>query len=105
MNCKPGDLAVVVRSAAGSHGKIVTCIRLATKDEIRYWNHAEDVGPVWFIDQMLNRAFVGGFGIGFPAPLASDYCLKPIRDNDGEDEMLRIAGKPNVADLRPKETA
>ena len=25
-----------------------------------------------------------------------DFCMRPIRDNDGEDEILRIAGKPEV---------
>jgi hypothetical protein len=28
MNCKPGDLAIIVKSLAGNEGKIVRCVRL-----------------------------------------------------------------------------
>ena len=30
LNCKQGDLAIVIRSHAGNEGKIVTCVRLTT---------------------------------------------------------------------------
>ena len=33
MNCKQGDIAIVVKSFAGHEGKIVRCIRLAEETE------------------------------------------------------------------------
>lgn len=92
LNCKPGDLAIVVRSAAGNEGKIVQCLKVHPSGVgglFRFY------GPVWEIDRplkTLRKTPVGTVeGERFFAP---DICLHPIRDNDGEDEMLRIAGRP-----------
>jgi hypothetical protein len=88
MNCKPGDLAVIVRSAAGNEGKIVHCVRLA--------------GEKVFLDSNLNR--VGPFicwevsppmicVLGNVQQFFADEFLRPIRDNDGTDETLTWAPK------------
>lgn len=81
LNCKQGDLAVVVRSYAGNEGKIVRCMSLTE------YAGALGFGPRWFTEPTL-------FGVwGEPqAPL--DACLRPLRDTEGEDEMLCIAGRP-----------
>ena len=79
MNCRPGDLAVIVRSAPAFEryvGKIVVVVK---RSEI--WNDC------WVTDPRLFH--FDGFPIDF-----TDSSLRPIRDSDGEDEMLRIAGKP-----------
>ena len=82
MNCKQGDLAVVVRSLAGHEGKIVTCVRLT------YGDGAFGYGPRWVTEPGL----LGSLGTkNFPI---SDGCLRPVRDSDGEDEMLRLVGLP-----------
>ena len=81
MNCKPGDLAVVARATNGDVvpylGRVVTCLRVVH-------------GDCWATDPELEagRAIYDG-------------ALRPIRDQDGEDEMLTLAGKPNEV----KETA
>lgn len=95
MNCKPGDLAVFVRSKAGNEGKIVRCIRLATSEEIDHWAHTDTKGPVWVVDQMVLRKY------GTFAPLALDVNLRPIRpqDDDAVDEVIQRIGTPH------KETA
>ena len=82
MNCKPGDLAVIVRSMAGNEGLIVEVIE-----------HSE-LSPEydWLI--RAPRAIRWAFGDISDIGHAKDSCLRPIRDNDGEDEMLRIVGKP-----------
>jgi hypothetical protein len=94
MNCKPGDLAVFVRSAAGNVGKIVRCLRLATSAEIEAKNHIPDMGPVWIIDRELPRQRT-------PAALALDCILRPIRPqpDDAVDEVIQRIGTPH------KETA
>lgn len=74
MNCKQGDLAVVANitwpDVTPYLGRIVRCIYL------------DDMGG-WFTEPELEK----GRSI-------FDGALRPIRDNDGEDEILRIAGKP-----------
>ncbi len=88
MNCKPGDLAVVVKSAAGNEGKIVRCIRLLGR--------GVTVGPlgdtfadwIWEIDSQLPD-WSGGMGRDI-----HDSALRPIRENDGEDESPQWAPVP-----------
>ena len=91
MNCKPGDLAVFVRSKAGNEGKIVRCIRLATSEEIDRWYHTDKRGPVWLIDQLVVRMY------GTSAPLALDVNLRPIRPqpDDAVDEVIQRIGTPH----------
>jgi hypothetical protein len=84
MNCKPGDLAVLVRSMSGNEGRIVRCVRYL--GVIPYV-----VGPdaaSWEIDPPI-PSLQGG-----TTDTAPDDWLRPIRDNDGDDETLQWAGKP-----------
>jgi hypothetical protein len=87
MNCKPGDLAVIVRSYAENEGRIVRCVRL-----VNYlWNNmlgGAHVLPTWEIDQCLTNPD------GRLIRLVPDNQLRPIRPSDGEDETLTWAGKP-----------
>lgn len=94
MNCKQGDLAIFVKSNAGNEGKIVTCLRFATAAECdAYGFNPHFHGPVWFTDKHLFTIY------GTVSKLACDEQLRPIRDQDGEDEMIRIAGKPVIQEL------
>lgn len=78
MNCRPGDLAVIVRCQM--HPPLIgTFVRVVRRVPDDYW----------YMDSPLPKPD-GGAWI-----FIHDSCLRPIRDNDGEDEMLRIAGKPN----------
>ena len=77
MNCKPGDMAIVVRSERRQHGKIVECISLFVHP---LWPGE----PCWRVRPALE---LGAW--------CHDFQLRPIRDSDGEDEILRIAGLPN----------
>jgi hypothetical protein len=85
MNCKPGDLAIVVSPRAKNAGKIGRCVS-------RYdgpWLDGE--GPGWVLD---GTVLYRHDGTRKRINVIMDKWLRPIRDNDGEDEMLRIAGKP-----------
>ena len=86
MNCKPGDLAVVVRSYAGQEGKIVTCVRYIGPVE---FDNGAAHPDCWRVDPPLYRA-----KDRCKADIVADSCLRPIRDTDGEDEVLRLVGKP-----------
>lgn len=89
MNCKPGDLAVIVRCDNPINlGRIVRC---------ESFNGAENLrGPD-------GRVYRGAWRICPALPSwdgaittvhAPDEFLRPIRDQDGEDEILRLVGKP-----------
>ena len=88
LNCKQGDLAVIVRSTCGNLGKIVRCKKLC----MHHWFIQPDgsliAGLAWVVDPPV----IGWRGDVLPGVL--DAVLRPLRDNDGEDEMLRLAGLP-----------
>lgn len=104
MNCKPGDLAVIVGTVLvpQNNGKIVRVVRRAVPGEVVSFcgikvHLRDDRTDSWWIESE-------GSDLGFllandhivqcrERPLGDKY-LRPIRDSDDEDEMLRIAGKP-----------
>jgi len=76
LNCKQGDLAIVIRSNKGFIGKIVKCLSLARCNPL-----TGEAG--WFTEPKL-----GGYHC------IVDSALRPIRDSNETDEILRIVGKP-----------
>ena len=87
LNCKQGDLAVIVRSAAGNEGRIVRCVsfRGYVTEGVIYG------GARWNVEPAVPRSDGGTID-----HLADDN-LRPLRNTRGEDEILRIAGKPRTA--------
>ena len=85
MNCKQGDLAVIVRSYAGNEGKMVECLRLVPEQE----NPMSEPGPVWLVNIELKGAW------GDATPHIHDDQLRPIRDQDGQDETLTWLDVPS----------
>lgn len=94
MNCKPGDLAVIVRpwSREQDIGRPVTVVRMGAPGstvQMRGGLFSTAVGPLksqsWLCDAS---------GPGFPCFIA-DECLRPIRDQAGEDESLQWARVPH----------
>ena len=84
MNCKQGDLAIVVGDAMGFHiGKIVTVTRQAIIDGV----------PAWHTEPKLIDPDNYGGNICAPA----DQHLLPIRDPGPEavDEMVQKLGSPS----------
>ena len=97
MNCKPGDLAIVVRSVAGNEGKIVRCLAVIPTGTLLKGYTTAGIG--WLTDIPLNQCLENRNGTYVRAdylPFALHSFLSPIRDQDGEDEMIRIAGKPKT---------
>lgn len=86
MNCKKGDLAYV--SAGPNVGKIVRCVEYLGVINVMT---PAGVGMLacWHTEPALP-----GFCTGKLTHVCSDRSLRPIRPGPGEDEMLRIAGKP-----------
>ena len=86
LNCKQGDIAVIVRSAAGNEGKIVQCLRLEMKLMACWPDGIQRLEPQWETDTPLRGCF------GRVDRFVADSRLRPLRDSDGEDEVLRLVG-------------
>jgi hypothetical protein len=82
MNCKKGDLAIIVGGSTGYNiGKIVTCLRFIG------W-YSLDVEDAWEVDIPL------GWTDGVSRHVSRDCYMRPIRPSEEPDEMLRIVGLP-----------
>ena len=77
MRCKVGDLVVIVRTAPEFQNFIGRICRILGK--------SQTYPGQWEIDIRVGNV---------KEVVSPDEYLRPIRDNDGEDEMLRIAGRP-----------
>lgn len=80
MNCKPGDLAVIVRSADGAAvGRIVEVL-------MGDGSHSE-FGHIWRVKSRGKGVVTihGTLAVFFHMP---DAWLRPIRDDGGQDETL-----------------
>lgn len=94
MNCKPGDLAVMIKGQKSS-GLIVRCIRLLQVGEIVNTKCGRPVRvpePTrWLLEGFVYRGPI--YGGTLLVPIADDKELRPIRDpgEDAVDEtLLRI---------------
>ena len=95
MNCKPGDLAYVIRSAAGNEGKPVQVIN-ADVFELPGDLGLARYGHLWRVRSGLpfNSLLTIAPGEEFVFP---DAWLRPIRDpgNDARDETLEWLPVPS----------
>lgn len=92
MNCRKGDLAIIVRSLTGkSVGKILRCVELSVFNGTRKPDGTINPGPVWKTDASLK-----GWD-GSNHNFVHDAYLRPIRDpgDDATDEMIQRLGSPN----------
>lgn len=98
LNCKPGDLAVIVVSPETPEnvGKIVRCIRRITEAEPvdgMTWTASTSNTWTWLVETEGSRLLWGIYG-QVPRRAYADHCLRPIRDQPGADETLRWADVP-----------
>ena len=81
MNCKQGDMAVVIRSAANNEGRTVTCLEFVGALDIvqikdsTVWLVGDDY---WRIDQDINLFNRDQGMFKDFAPYVRDSCLMPI---------------------------
>lgn len=91
MNCKPGDLAVVVRSDAGNVGKVLTTIRLATAQELVRLGYRPPPFPVWITDGLFPDI------CGSLDSTIADHQLRPLRNNPGNESWFTAAPRSKPA--------
>ena len=83
MNCKQGDLAIAIRSTAGNEGKIFQCLRFIGQIPDFIGN------DYWQIDRVLMSKH------GYMVDVFRDSFIRPIRDQDGQDETLTWLDVPS----------
>lgn len=94
MNCKQGDLAIVVAAVNPENlGKIVCCISFIPQDALLRENLTAG-HPGWITDIPLKTSLIGYPERKITLNFAQDSALRPLRGTPGEDETLSWAGKP-----------
>ena len=89
LNCKQGDLAIIVKSEAGNEGKIVRCLELLETDRVpsacgTYLLKTEK-RLTWRVNVVLNYGRERGKVIHGYAYYASDEQLRPLRGDLTQD--------------------
>lgn len=89
LNCKQGDLAIIVKSTCGNEGKIVRCLELLHTAHVpdtngRLHKHADGVHPMWRIDRPITFANIFD---STQIMYCSDSVLRPLR-GDLDDETI-----------------
>lgn len=106
MNCKKGDLAIVVSSIvphSPNIGKIVRCLEFIPA-HTTVGIPGKTACDGWLTDVPLVQFNMLGIVHG-QDNFAADKFLRPIRDNDGEDETLTWAGKPEAETITAERLA
>ena len=98
LNCKQGDLAIIVKSVHGNEGKIVRCLELLITDKVVAVNgnthyYAGGVRPVWRIDRPITFANVFDSA---QVPYCADANLRPLRGDLTDDEIENTKELENV---------
>lgn len=104
LNCKPGDLAVVVKAPTRTEflGRVCTVLWAAPAHE-RFrlpddYLHDPAGEGRWVVEfaSPIKVEVTGGFRVT-PFAAVRDECLTPIRDpgEDAVDEILQLVGSPN----------
>ena len=100
MNCKQGDLAIVVRSRIPNSpniGKIVRCLEFVPTNSIGSFG-LKRLYDSWRVDTLILTVDDKGRPLGY-SNMVSDCYLLPLRDDEGQDETITWAGKPEGVKL------
>lgn len=91
MNCRPGDIAVIVGGIEANVGRMVRVIKAC---DALHWAmcHAD-----WEVELLQTTTTSGPLGEQDSGPgmvcVCVDRILRPIRDGEGDDETLTWAPK------------
>lgn len=99
LNCRPGDLAVVIAGRVENIGAMVRVVRLYDTGETVSGVLWLGEGHIGWVVEALGRDLVAYMDddtvpFKFRTAVIADKSLRPIRGAEGEDEILRLAGKP-----------
>ena len=88
LNCKTGDLAIVIRSLNGNEGMIVQCLQFVGMVTWVAPGRENMTLPSWRVDREIPGCF------GHSVNLAPDSSLRPLRNDKGSDETLSWCDVP-----------
>lgn len=98
-----GDIAVIVRSASAENvGVLVEVLRPADAAEWfpdithKAMGNCPEASDAWVV-KTLGRPLAWPCAVGthyFMERVFATYCLKPLRDDSGEDQTIAWAGLP-----------
>lgn len=92
MNCKPGDLAIFMKSNAGNEGKIVRCTRFLGRPLNRLGIRSA-CDDIWETDTVLPMSW------GPMEAWAADFQLRPIRGEEGNESWFVAAPLSKVKEV------
>ena len=95
MNCEPGDLAVAIRHWIVDVEEAGRCTFMVGGWLVRV-TECDPATGVWRLSESrIGRVHFEAFGdLDLPVAGIGDSCLRPIRDQPGEDQVLTRVGKP-----------
>lgn len=112
MNCKPGDLArlVIPGDLYGALFSVIEAAPVGTGFQLPDGTLHQPTGANgWIVESLGSKVPARYWSNGVPTRVfvrfgaVDDKYLRPIRDNDGEDQTLTWAGKPS--DIKTPEAA
>lgn len=95
MNCKPDDLALIVRSDVKNAGKLVTVLRAARPEEFQNFYHRNE-GHHWRV-RAVGSPIVTTGGLVLIETSLPDCRLRPIRPQADEAQDQVFAPIPTVS--------
>lgn len=91
LNCKQGDIAIIVSSTCGNEGKIVQCLELLETDRLvdvngNVFRYVGGGRYVWRIDRPINFKSVRDSYIT-QVMYCADAKLRPLRGDINDEEL------------------
>lgn len=96
MNCKQGDLALIIRSTAGNEGLVVTCLEFVGGAGYLVHNgkpYKMNGDCWWKVDRKLNMSCDDEI-FHDCAPYCRDDCMMPIGNTKTPEAVKEQEGEP-----------
>jgi len=90
-----GKKSIITKSYAGNEGKIVTCIRLATEEEVKRENMDWNNSLVWLVDSSLAGVDADTGCEVWSAPFSWDDRMTPLQDLDEPEQQVQELYAPS----------
>ena len=103
MNCKPGDLAVIVRGRPNSPniGKLVLVVELWAGQKVDGFRYSDVGEQAWVVESiggnLVTFATADDMGALVKRRVVTDSCLRPIRGDEEPESIETTKEKENVA--------
>jgi len=93
MNCKPGDMAIIIRSQAGNEGKLVDIIAPLGTNPVfdgSRWNYGSNRDKFSWLVRTRGQPLLSTRGDSYIEMPFPDAFMRPIRPDELEDDIQEI---------------